>query len=149
MGADAETRIYTNHRKPLAGDAKGRMDSAGREEETLQTQTLRANAISRPACSDRCEGRTPTLYCRPAAKAVSVHRHRRVFPLSRSGRSVPRKRSGRDSGNSMLPVLSSPWRIPLWWAGCSHFYLTTVGFSFSCLLLPMYCTSTGLTFFEV
>ena len=29
MGADAETRIYANHRKPLAGDAKGRLDSAG------------------------------------------------------------------------------------------------------------------------
>ena len=28
----------------------------------------------------------PALYCRPAAKAVSVHRHRRVFPLSRPGR---------------------------------------------------------------
>ena len=27
----------------------------------------------------------PTLYCRPAAEAVSVHRHRRVFPLSRPG----------------------------------------------------------------
>ena len=37
-GADAETRIYANHRKPLAGDAKGRLDSAGREEETLQTK---------------------------------------------------------------------------------------------------------------
>ena len=47
----------------------------GGEEETLQTQTLRANAIPRSACSDRREGRTPTLYCRPAAKAVSVHRH--------------------------------------------------------------------------
>ena len=70
-----ETRIYANHRKSLAGDAKGRLDSAGREEETLQTQTLRANAIPRSACSDRREGRTPTLYCRPAAKAVSVHRH--------------------------------------------------------------------------
>ena len=31
MGADAETRIYANHRKPLAGDAKGRLDSAEAE----------------------------------------------------------------------------------------------------------------------
>ena len=53
MGANAETRIYTNRRKPMAGDAKGRLDSTGREEETLQTQTIRANAISRPACSYR------------------------------------------------------------------------------------------------
>ena len=44
MGANAETRIYTNRRKPMAGDAKGRLDSTGREEETLQTQTIRANA---------------------------------------------------------------------------------------------------------
>lgn len=26
--------------------------------------------------------------------------------------------------------------------GCWYFYLTTVGFSFVCLLLPMYCTAT-------
>ena len=57
----------------------------GEKKKTLQTQTLRANAIPRSACSDRREGRTPTLYCRPAAEAVSVHRHRRVFPLSRLG----------------------------------------------------------------
>ena len=41
-----------------------------------------------------------------------------------------------------LPVLSYPWRTPLWWVSCSHSYLTTVGFSFLPLLLPMYCTST-------
>lgn len=27
--------------------------------------------------------------------------------------------------------------------GCWYFYLTTVGFSFVCLLLPMYCTATN------
>ena len=75
MGADAETRIYTNRGKPMAGDAKGRLDSTGREEETLQTQTIQANAIPRPTRLDRREGRTPTLYCRSAAEAVSVYRH--------------------------------------------------------------------------
>ena len=70
MGANAETRIYTNRRKPMAGDAKGRLDSTGREEETLQTQTIRANAISRPTRSDRREGRTPTLYF--ARKGIAV-----------------------------------------------------------------------------
>ena len=70
MGADAETRVYANRGKLMAGDVKGRGDGTGREEEAL-----RANAISLPARSDRREGRTPTLYCRPAAKAVSVHRH--------------------------------------------------------------------------
>ena len=42
-----------------------------------------------------------------------------------------------------LPVLSCPWRTPLWWVSCSHSYLITVGFSFLPLLLPMYCTSTA------
>ena len=37
-GRGCGNEIYANHRKPLAGDAKGRLDSAGREEETLQTQ---------------------------------------------------------------------------------------------------------------
>ena len=29
--------------------------------------------------------------------------------------------------------------------GCWYFYLTTVGFSFVCLLLPMYCTATSIS----
>ena len=52
----------------------------------VHAQALRADAVSRTARSDRREGRSPQVYCRPGTEAVSVYGNRRIFTISGSGR---------------------------------------------------------------
>ena len=72
VGQAQTERLYPLHFRVISFPAKTRRDSSKAVNPQVYPQTLRADAISRPACSDRCEVCAAGLHYEPAGAHTMV-----------------------------------------------------------------------------
>ena len=77
LGQAAAAWIHTLHLRAVQAAVPDRRQACQAAESKVYSQALRTDAIPRPAGTDRCEVRPPSLYCRTGGwhKVVSIHVH--------------------------------------------------------------------------
>ena len=73
MAPAAAAGLHQPSGEPVPGDEKAGPVPAAREETILQAKAVRADDLSRPAYSGRCEGGPPPLHHRPGAPPIPIH----------------------------------------------------------------------------